>query len=227
MESGRLYSCIFREDYYNMINVLIVDDHALVRRGIKELVKQIPSVSNVDDVKDGREAIKKISANEYDVILLDIAMPGENGFEVLRQIKRLKSNLSTIILSMYSEENYVYRALKLGASGYLSKDNTPDELSKAIRFVLKGKQYISSDIQTSIYEKSFHNTSASSHELLSNREFQVMTMIASGNTVSSIAKELNISVKTASSHRANLLNKMKMKNNSEIIRYAISEGLTK
>lgn len=210
-----------------MIRILVVDDHFMVRRGITELIKKIKNISSVDEAKNGKEALKKISINIYDIVLLDVSMPGENGLEILKQIDRHNSKVAVIMLSMYSDEHYVARAIKAGASGYLSKDNSPDELEHAIITVSKGKQYFSSDIKKTLLYKTIMVKGDATHSGLSNREFQVMTMIASGMNVTTIANELNLSVKTISSHRAHILNKMKMKNNSQITHYAIKEGLIK
>lgn len=210
-----------------MIRILIVDDHAIVRRGIREVAGEIQEVSLIDEAESGREALKKISLSSYDLVLLDIAMPGDNGLEILRQIKRMEPKTSVIILSMYSDESYVFRAFKAGADGYVPKDNTPDDLVDAITQVMKGESYISPSLQEGISDASKIQSNERIHEALTGREFQVMTMIASGKSVTEIAKELYISVKTISSHRANILKKMKMKNSSEMTRYVINEGLVK
>lgn len=210
-----------------MINILIVDDHAIVRRGIKEIAEEIPQMAMVDEAENGRQALKKIAASSYDLVLLDIAMPGENGLEILRQIKKVKPETLVIILSMYSDENYVFRAWKAGADGYVTKDNTPDDLVDAITKVMQGESYISPSLQGATDETMESQSKALIHEGLSNREFQITTMIASGKSVTEIAKELCLSVKTISTHRANILKKMKMKNNAEITHYVINEGLIK
>lgn len=210
-----------------MIRILIVDDHAIVRRGIREIAGEIPEVSLIDEADSGRQALKKIALASYDLVLLDIAMPGDNGLEILRQIKRMHPETSVIILSMYSDESYVFRAFKAGADGYVPKDNTPDDLLDAITKVMQGESYISPSLQEGMSETVEGQSNRRIHEALTGREFQVMTMIASGKSVTEIAKELYLSVKTISSHRANILKKMKMKNNSEMTHYVINEGLVK
>ena len=210
-----------------MINILIVDDHAIVRRGIKEIVDEIPQVALISEAENGREALKRMALSSYNLVLLDIAMPGESGLEILRQIKKVSPQTSVIILSMYSDEHYVFRALKAGADGYVTKDNTPDDLVDAITKVMQGERYISPSLQENMNEAGEAQPIGRIHEGLTNREFQVMTMIASGKSVTEIAKELCLSVKTISTHRANILKKMKMKNNSEITHYVINEGLIK
>lgn len=210
-----------------MIRILIVDDHAIVRRGIREIVGEIPEVSLIDEAENGRQALKKMALSPYDLILLDIAMPGDNGLEILRQIRKVYPKTLVIILSMYSDESYVFRALKAGADGYVPKDNTPDDLVDAITTVMQGKSYISPSLQENMNEAGEAQSNRLIHEGLTNREFQVMTMISAGKSVTEIAKELCLSVKTISTHRANILTKMKMKNNSEITHYVINEGLIK
>ena len=208
-----------------MINILIVDDHAIVRRGIREIVAEVPQVALIDEAENGREALKKMALSSYNLVLLDIAMPGESGLEILRQIKKVSPETSVIILSMYSDEHYVFRALKAGADGYVPKDNTPDDLVDAITKVMNGESYISPSLQKNMNDAIDAQSKGLIHEGLTNREFQIMTMIASGKSVTKIAKELCLSVKTISTHRANILKKMKMKNNSEITHYVINEGL--
>lgn len=210
-----------------MINILIVDDHAIVRRGIREIVEEVPQMAMVDEAENGRQALKKIAASSYDLVLLDIAMPGENGLEILRQIKKVQPQILVIILSMYSDENYVFRAWKAGADGYVTKDNTPDDLVDAITKVMQGESYISPSLQGETDETMESQSKALIHEGLTNREFQITIMIASGKSVTEIAKELYLSVKTISTHRANILKKMRMKNNAEITHYVINEGLIK
>ncbi len=210
-----------------MINILIVDDHAIVRRGIKEIVSEIPQVALINEAENGREALKRMALSSYNLVLLDIAMPGESGLEILRQIKKIYPETSVIILSMYTDESYVFRAFNNGADGYVTKDNTPDDLVDAITKVMQGESYISPSLQGATDETMESQSKALIHEGLSNREFQIMTMIASGKSVTEIAKELFLSVKTVSTHRANILKKMKMKNNAEITHYVINEGLIK
>ena len=210
-----------------MINILIVDDHAIVRRGIREIVAEVPQVALVDEAENGRQALKRIALSSYSLVLLDIAMPGESGLEILRQIKKVSPQTSVIILSMYSDEHYVFRALKAGANGYVPKDNTPDDLVDAITKVMKGESYISPSLQKNMNDAIDAQSKGLIHEGLTNREFQIMTMIASGKSVTEIAKELCLSVKTISTHRTNILTKMKMKNSSEITHYVINEGLIK
>ena len=209
-----------------MINILIVDDHAIVRRGIKEIVSEIPQVALINEAENGREALKRMALSSYNLVLLDIAMPGESGLEILRQIKKVSPETSVIILSMYTDEHYVFMAFNNGADGYVTKDNTPDDLVDAITKVMQGESCISPSLQENMMNIADEAQSKGLiHEGLTNREFQVMAMIASGKSVTEIAKELCLSVKTASTHRANILKKMKMKNSSEITHYAIKEGL--
>ena len=208
-----------------MLSILIVDDHAIVRRGIREITEEIPGETVVDEAENGRQALKNMDLKNYGLILMDIAMPGENGLEILRQIKKMNRRQKVIILSMYSDESYVYRAMKAGADGYVTKDNTPDELVEAILTVMDGKSYISSSLKDEMDGALEDRSEEKVHARLTNREFQVMLLIASGSSVSEIADKLCISVKTVSTHRAAILDKMKMRNNSELTHYVIKEEL--
>jgi DNA-binding NarL/FixJ family response regulator len=208
-----------------MIRILIVDDHAILRAGLKEILSQMPDPVVADEAGNDQEAMEKIHQHEYDLVLLDIALPGRSGIEVLKDLKSERPALPVLILSMYPEEQYAMRALTGGASGYLTKQSAPDELITAIRKVLRGAKYVSASMAESLV--SYLDVSAEKipHQALSDREYQVMCMIASGKTVKQIADELCLSVKTISTHRERILRKMKLKNNAEITRYAIKHGL--
>jgi len=210
-----------------MIRILVADDHPIIRRGLKQIIDEEFNMKVEDEAENGYEVLEKIQKNNFDVILLDISMPGMNGLDVLKQIKSIKSNLHVLILSIYPEEHYAVRVLKAGASGYLSKESAPEELVKAIRKVNTGGRYVSS----SLAEKLAFNISADDnkmvHELLSDREFQVMFMIASGKTVSDIAAELSLSVKTVSTYRCRILDKMNLNSNAELTHYAFENNLIK
>jgi len=209
-----------------MIRVLIADDHTLVRKGLRQLLLQNRAVGVVDEAKDGKETIAKVSANPYDVVLLDISFPGRSGIEVLKQIRALRPKLPVLILSMYPEEQYAVRALRAGAAGYLTKESAPDELVEAIQKLARGGKYITASLADRLAEEVGEAWAEKMpHERLSDREYQVMCMIASGKTVKEIGAELNLSVKTISTHRTRILRKMGMKNNAQLTHYAIKYKL--
>jgi DNA-binding NarL/FixJ family response regulator len=208
-----------------MIKVLIADDHTLVRKGLRQILLETKKVEVVDEAKDGKETISKVSANKYDVVLLDISFPGRSGIDVLKQLKSYRPKLPVLILSMHPEEQYAVRALRAGASGYLTKESAPDELIEAIRKVARGGKYITASLADKLASEIGKPSEKLPHEVLSDREYQVMCMIASGKTVKEIAEDLNLSAKTISTHRARILRKMNMKNNAQLTHYAIRCGL--
>jgi DNA-binding NarL/FixJ family response regulator len=208
-----------------MIRVLIADDHTLVRKGLRQLLLESGSVKIADEAKDDKETIAKVSAKPYDVVLLDISFPGRSGIEVLKQVKTLRPKLPVLILSMHPEEQYAVRALRGGAAGYLTKESAPDELIKAIQKVAQGRKYITPSLADKLAAEIGEPMEALPHECLSDREYQVMCMIASGKNVKEIAATLNLSAKTVSTHRARILRKMHLKNNAHLMHYAIKRGL--
>ena len=208
-----------------MIRILIADDHTLVREGFKQILSDLPDMAVTDEASNGKEVLDKIRESDFDVVLLDISMPGQSGLDILKQIKLLRPRLPVLILSMYSEEQYAIRTMRAGAAGYLTKDSVPDELIEALRTVSLGKKYITFSLAEKLAFELNADTKRLPHEGLSDREYQVMCMIASGKAVSQIAREISLSVKTISTHRARILKKMKMKNNAELTHYAIKHGL--
>jgi len=208
-----------------MIKVLIADDHTLVRKGLRQILLQSGAVKIVEEAKDGKETIAKISANPYDVVLLDISFPGRSGIDVLKQVKSFRPKLPVLILSMHPEEQYAVRALRAGAAGYLTKESAPDELIEAIQKVARGRKYITASLADKLAAEIGQPSEEPPHERLSDREYQVMCMIASGKTVKEIGRELNLSVKTISTHRARILVKMDLKNNAQLTHYAIKYKL--
>jgi len=209
-----------------MIKVLIADDHAIVRQGLKQVLSDSTSMKVVEEAENGSEVLDKISKNDFSVLVLDVSMPGENGIEILKKVKVMSPDLPVLMLSMYSEEQYAIRALKAGANGYLTKDKAPDILVSAIDKVANGRKYISNALAERLADGLYQNKSNKvQHELLSDREYEVMCHIASGKTVSDIADEMNLSVKTISTYRARVLNKMKMKSNAELTHYTIKNNL--
>jgi DNA-binding NarL/FixJ family response regulator len=207
------------------IRILIADDHPIVRAGFKQILSETPDMQVTDEAGNGQETMACVRKKKLDVVLLDISMPGRSGLEVLKELKDEKPKLPVLILSMYPEEQYAIRALRAGASGYLTKASAPNELISAIRKVAEGGKYVSATLGERLTEFLGTDMTRPLHELLSDREYQVMLMIASGRTVSSIAEELCLSVKTISTYRTHILEKMRMKNNAEITFYAVRNGL--
>jgi len=208
-----------------MIKVLIVDDHPVVRRGIRQILEDDPMTSLIDEASDGKELLIRMRNQIYDIILLDITLPGRSGLDLIGQIKKIQPSTAVLILSMHSEEMYAIKALRAGASGYISKSSIPDELMKALNKVLKGARYISTSMADRLTENLLSETGKSLQELLSPRESEVLSLIASGKTVSQIAKSLSLSPKTISTYRERLLEKLKLETTSDLIRYAILEDI--
>jgi DNA-binding NarL/FixJ family response regulator len=208
-----------------MIRVLIADDHAIVRKGLKQIVSETSDITVADEASDGAEVLDKVKNNDYDVIVLDVSMPVRSGLEVLQQLRQLKPGLPVIILSMHPEEQFAVRMLKSGASSYLSKESAPDELVKAIRHVYKGNKYITSKVADKLVSDLEIDSEKLPHERLTEREFQVMLIIASGKSVKETAAELCLSVKTVSTYRTRILEKMKMRSNAQFTQYAIRHKL--
>lgn len=208
-----------------MKNILIADDHPIVREGLKQILSKSVDVVSVDEASNGNEALIKIGENDYDLILLDISMPGIDGFDTLAQIRHDKPEIPVLILSMHPEEHYAKRALKSGAAGYLSKNRAQDELLIAIQRVAKGEKYITSSLAEKLAYDLERDTEEPPHEKLSNRELQVMKMIASGKSLTDIGSDLSLSIKTISTYRGRIMEKIGFKNNAELIHYVIKHGL--
>ncbi|HOK02039.1 MAG TPA: response regulator transcription factor [Spirochaetota bacterium] len=208
-----------------MIRIVIADDHDIVRAGLKQLIADDPEMEVTGEAKSGEHLIELVKKNDYDVVLLDIKMSGISGIEAIKHIKTIKPNLPIIVLSMHSEDQYAVRTIKAGASGYVTKDSAGENLVVAIKKVASGGKYISPTLAETLAEALAGGGTQLPHESLTDREFQVMCMIASGKTVSEIASELFLSVKTVSTYRQRLLEKMNMKNNSEITHYVIKNNL--
>lgn len=208
-----------------MINVVVVDDHAVVREGLKRIISENPGMTVSGEAADGHEALQVVRSTPCDVVLLDITMPNKSGLDVLKQLHFESPRLPVLVLSMHSEDQYAVRVLRAGASGYLTKESAPAKLVQAIRKVVRGGKYVSPTLAEKLVFGLDSPSEKAPHELLSDREYQVLCMIGSGKTVSEIASELALSVKTISTYRVRLLEKLKMKNNAEMTRYAIKEGL--
>jgi len=208
-----------------MIKLLIADDHAVVREGVKQIVQDSRDIVVVSEAGNGQEVLKIIEEQEIDVVLLDISMPGRSGLDIMKQLKKLKPELHILILTMHPEEQYAIRAFKAGASGYLNKKSVPDELLTAIRKVSKGRKYFSSSLAEDLVSYLLTEKEGMPHEYLSDREYEVMCLIASGKTVKEIASEMKLSVKTISTYRSRLLTKMNMTTNAELTQYSIQNSL--
>ena len=207
------------------MKILITDDHPIVRQGLKQLLKETFESTIVDEAGNGTEALDKIKMEKYDIVLLDVAMPGMNGLEVLKEIQKFNKTLPVLIISIYPEDQYALRCLKAGASGYLTKDTASDELTLAVERILSGKKYVSPNLADKLARHLNDGAPKLPHELLSDREDQVMRYIASGKTATEIAEELSLSVKTINTYRNRILKKMQIKNSAELIRYAVQNQL--
>jgi len=203
-----------------MLQILIADDHAVVRRGLRQIITETSDMVIAGEATNGREVLSKVRATGYDVVILDITMPGIDGMDTLAQLKSEKPGLPVLMMSMHPEEQYAVRALKAGASGYLTKESSPEELVAAIRKVTSGGKYVSSSLAERLASVLHESTHSLPHEILSDREYQVMCLIATGKTVTEIATKLSLSVKTISTYRSRILDKMKLKNNVELANYA-------
>jgi two-component system invasion response regulator UvrY len=208
-----------------LIKVLIADDHAVVRRGLRQILEDEVDMEVAGEAQNAQEALDLVSKKKCDVLVLDIEMPGRSGFDVLIDLKKRRPKLPVLVLSIHPEEQFAVRVLRVGAMGYLSKESAPEELVKAIRRVHSGRKYLSASIADELASELDKGTAEALHSTLSNREFEVLLMIAAGKTVSQIAKELSLSVKTISTNRARILTKMRMKTNAELTRYAIENKL--
>lgn len=208
-----------------MINVLIVDDHPIVREGLSKIVQLEKDIVVSGLAKDACEAIKLMATKKIDVVLLDISMPGISGLDIIKDLKSLQSTAKIVMLTMYPEERFAIRALKAGATGYLTKETAPDELIKAVRVVYSGHKYITPLIAEKIISELQGKAEIAPHERLSSREFEVMCMIGAGKTINEIADSMSLSSSTVSTYRARILEKMDFKNNAMIMRYVIDNGL--
>ena len=208
-----------------MIRILIADDHAILRRGLKEiLVRELPEVV-CGEAEDAQQVLMQVQSDDWDLVMLDITMPGRSGLDVLKDLQTMRPKLPVLVLSMHPEDQYGKRVLRAGASGYMNKKSAPEELINAIRKLLAGGQYVSPALAERLALDLKYGAAKSAHEILSHREFEVLRMIASGKTVTQIAEELHLSVNTVSTHRARILEKMHMTTSAELMHYALSNHL--
>ncbi|MBN2282386.1 MAG: response regulator transcription factor [Deltaproteobacteria bacterium] len=207
------------------IEILIADDHPIVREGFKQVISETDDMIVADEASNGQEVMALVNKRDYDLILLDISMPGRSGLEVLKDLKSEHQKLPVLILSIYPEEQYAVRAFRAGASGYLTKASAPNELISAIRKIVHGGRYVSESLAEKLTYYLDRDTTKPLHDSLSDREYQVMLLLGSGKTVKEIAEMLFLSVKTISTYRTHILEKMKMKNNAEITFYVVKNKL--
>ena len=208
-----------------MIRILTVDDHAVVRNGVKMLFEGRPGAATFGEAGNAQEAIRLVREQDWDVVLLDITLGDRSGIEVMKELKAIRPKLPVLILSMHSEAQFARRAFKAGAAGYVTKDSSPDELARAVDKVARGGKYVSPTFTEMLLTGLDSGVDKEPHEGLSDREFEIMCLIASGKTVSEIAELLSRSVKTISTHRARILEKMGMRTNAEITHYVIQNKL--
>lgn len=208
-----------------MLKILLADDHAVVRQGLKQIVSEIPEVGQVGEAATGEEALVLVRAEHWDVLVLDMSMPGRGGLDVLKDVRRERPATKVLVLSMHPEDQFAVRMLKAGASGYLTKETAPAELVVAVRKLLSGGKYISGTLAEKLAFDMDRDTDKPLHEALSDREFQVLRMLAAGRTVQQIADELMLSAKTISTYRARILEKLNLGSNAEMIHYAIQNRL--
>jgi len=208
-----------------MIRILVADDHPIVREGLKKIFSKSGQIEVAGEARTGQEVLNKFAKNEYDLVLLDITMPGTSWLDVLKGIKARRPDVPVLILSMHKDEEYIVRALKAGASGYLTKESIMTELVKAVEKVTRGGRYISESVADRLLGYFDDHPDRPPHKALSDREYEVMLRLAGGRTTKQIAEELFLSVNTISTYRARILEKMKLKNNAELIRYALKNDL--
>lgn len=208
-----------------MIRVLLADDQAILRRGLKQFLKQATDIAIVGEAEDYAQIMRTLRETSVDVLLLDIGLPTKSGIEVLQEVRKQMREVRVLMLTMHTENSYALQSLRAGAAGYITKDSTPEQLIEAIRHVAAGKKYITPEVGMALAEQIDAGSDEARHEQLSDREFATLQLIACGKPLSVIAKEFGISPKTVSVYRARLLEKMKLKNNAELTHYALSHKL--
>src|SRR5512143_2544578 len=209
----------------NVLRILLADDHAVVRQGVKQILAEAFAQATFGEAQNAPELLALVANERWDIVVLDLSMPGGNGLEALKQIKHNQPQLPVLVLSMYPEDQYAVRTIRAGAAGYLNKESAPEELVTAIRKILNGGEYISASVADELVLHARHEDDQPLHKLLSDREYQVLCLIAAGKEVKEISTELALSAKTISTYRTRLLEKMNMKTNAELTHYAIQNGL--
>ncbi len=208
-----------------MMRILIADDHAIVRKGLIQILLEEYPTAKIGEVEDAEQLIKKAISDEWDIIICDLSMPGRSGLDALHQLKQVSPRLPVLIMSMHPEDQYALRVLKAGASGYLGKDTIHDDLIRAIQTARLGKKFITPSIAEKLAEAFNTDAELVLHETLSDREFDVLKLLASGKSVSEIAEQLSLSVTTVSTYRSRIMKKMNMHSNAELTRYSLEKGL--
>jgi DNA-binding NarL/FixJ family response regulator len=208
-----------------MIRLVIADDHAIVREGLKRIVSEAPGLQVEAEAADGNEVMRLVREREFDVLVLDLSMPGRSGMELIKLVKAERPKLRILVLSMHQEMQYAVRAIKSGASGYLTKESAPAQLVQAINKIAAGGAFISAEVAEQLALGAMPGGQAAPHETLSDREFEVFRQLVAGVSVTDIGADLKLSVKTVSTHKANLMQKLGLRNQSELVRYAIRHGL--
>jgi DNA-binding NarL/FixJ family response regulator len=209
-----------------VLRILIADDHPIVRQGLKHILEAGGNIRSIEEAENGTQVLNMIKKTPFDVVLLDISMPGINGLETLEEIKKIQASLPVLILSMYPEEEYAVRALKAGAAGYLTKKSVPDELTRAVKKLVRGERYISQTLAEFLAASLTDEGDKPLHESLSARELQVLRLIVAGKSIKEIAAEMLRSPKTISTFRSRILQKLNMKNNAQLYHYAMKNNLT-
>jgi len=207
------------------VRIVLADDHAIVREGLKRIVGDVPDFQVIGEAADGAEVMKAVRELDFEVLVLDLSMPGRSGMELIKLVKAEKPKLRILVLSMHQEMQYAVRAIKSGASGYLTKETAPAQLEQAIRKISTGGAFISAEVAEQLALGAMPGGERLPHQSLSDREFEVFRMLVAGDGVTDIAAKLNLSVKTVSTHKANLMQKMGLSNQTELVRYAIKNGL--
>ena len=209
-----------------MIRVVIADDHTILREGLKQLLQATEDFEVVGEAGDGHEVLHQVRTREFDVLLLDLSMPGKSGMELIKQVKAERPKLRVLVLSMHEEHQYAVRAIRSGASGYLTKESASTQLVTAIRKVAGGGAFISAEVAEQLALSAMPNAEGPLHGSLSDREYQVFRLLVAGEGVTQIAAQLNLSVKTVSTHKARLMEKLGIDNAAELVRYALKHGLS-
>lgn len=208
-----------------MIRVVVADDHAIVREGLKRIVSSLAGMTVLGEASDGAEVMARVRELEFDVLMLDLSMPGRSGMELIRQVHAERPRLRILVLSMHQELQYAVRSIKAGASGYLTKESAPDQLEQAIRKVASGGAFVSAEVAQQLALGAMPGGQTLPHEGLSAREFEVFHLLVAGVSVTDAAARLNLSVKTISTHKSNLMHKMELQSTAELVRYAMTHGL--
>jgi DNA-binding NarL/FixJ family response regulator len=208
-----------------MIRIILADDHAIVREGLKHILGGIPDFAVVGEAADGQEALRLARETEFDLLVLDLSMPGRSGMELIKLVRAERPRVRILVLSMHQETQYAVRAIKSGASGYLTKESAPGELEQALRKIASGGAYVTAEVAQQLALGAMPGTDAPPHGTLSTREFEVFQRLVAGDSVTVIAQQLHLSVKTVSTHKANLLHKLGLSSPADLVRYAIRHGL--